>query len=61
MNKEFHEKHKKQALMKLAKQPKMSLEEMKAQTRMILNSQDQAGKFSPKKNSRESEKENPKT
>lgn len=61
MNKEFFKKYKKRALMNLSKQPKMSLEEMRAQTRRVLNSQNQAGKSIPKKNSEELEKKNPQT
>lgn len=61
MNKEFFERYKKKALMNLAKQRKMSLEEMIAQSKRVLNSQSQVGKSIPKKNSKESEKENPET
>jgi len=61
MNVKFFKEYKKKALMNLAKQPKMSLKEIIAQSKRILNSQNQAGKFSPKKNSEGSEKKNPQT
>jgi hypothetical protein len=61
MNEEYFKEYKKRALMSLSKQPKMSLEEMKEQIRRVLNWKPQDGKPSPKKNSKESEKENPET
>lgn len=51
MNVEFFKKYKKKALINLSKQRKMSLEEMIAQSKRVLNSQNQAGKSIPKKNS----------